>query len=117
MSEANERRAKPRFSCDTKVWLDSGPVLRHVRMKNISQTGALVETLATLSVGDMARLRIEPHIEVDALIVWVEPGQAAGVHFETVLTPEPLTKFIHEREIDPACALAFSQTSTPTSKR
>jgi hypothetical protein len=106
------------------VWCDIDEVSRYVHFRDVSLTGARLETLLPLDVGALTRMRWgqeDEDIAVSARVVWTAPGEegtiCVGLAFEQVDTPEPLTKFIHRRENNLTCALASSPTSTPTSKR
>ena len=120
----SDRRQAQRFNFEGRVWCDIDEVSRYIHFKDVSASGAQLETLLPLDIGAQAKIRWEQEqeaIEVSARVVWTAPGEQGttciGLVFEQVQTPEPLTNFIRRRKNDLSCASVFSPTSTPTSRR
>jgi PilZ domain len=99
-----QQRKEPRFDYAGRVWCELDDIARYVAFKNVSASGAQLGTLLPLEVGVTPRMRwvfSGEEIAVKARVVWSRPndeGTLAGLVFEAVETPIPLTKFIQGRE-------------------
>lgn len=74
-----QRRAATRASLFLTAVIEAATGKANVRIRNLSETGALLEGPAFPSVGTKVRLRRQ-EMEIDADIVWVQSNQC-GVRF------------------------------------
>jgi hypothetical protein len=74
-----ERRREPRFLFEGRVWCDTEDARRYVRCRDVSLSGARLETLPSASRRRSGSIRWDfenERVEVDAVVVWTEatPG-------------------------------------------
>lgn len=78
-----ERRRFTRHAFDANLPIEWGSAVIEGRVRDISAEGMFIELPDPLWVGArfMAKLSLEPPLELECVVRRVEPGRGMGVHF------------------------------------
>jgi hypothetical protein len=81
LSRRLERRWAPRYSFRADLEIEWGSAVLTGKTRDISTNGMFIEAADTLWIGAgfMARLNVDPPVQVDCSVKRVEPGRGMGV--------------------------------------
>jgi hypothetical protein len=88
MAFAQEMRRQPRVAYSEKIWIGQDGIFSQTggQIRNISTSGAFIETTQSFSSGNVVNLRFslgrpQDLISCSAIVRNVQPGQGFGVEF------------------------------------